>query len=169
MRLAIPDPKLLLERWRKFYGQLAFTMQLAFLLETAAFDLCMLLEAAHARGAGCHDRLLGVFLELDREPEGDRTQEASLRGVRKAQVRLATCYLAANDEPHARRIWEDMRSEQPERLRSIRAELERVEAQEYWEVSDRGINFEWLPPARRATLERFFGWFGPLETAPPRA
>ena len=147
--------------FNKFYGQLAFAMQLPFLLETAAFDLCMRLEAAYARDAGCHDRLLGVFLELDREPEGDRTQEASLRGVRKAQVRLATCYLKADDEPHARRIWEDMRSEQPERLRSIRAELERVEAQEYWEVSDRGINFEWLPPERRATLGRFFGWFGP--------
>ena len=152
----------------KFYGQLAFTGQLAFLLETAAFDLCMLLEAAHARNANCHDRLLGVFLDVDREPEGDRTQEASLRGVRKAQVRLATCYLRASDEPHARRIWEDMRSEQPERLRSIRAELERVETQEYWEVSDRGINFEWLPPDRRATLARFFGWFD-LPSAAPKA
>lgn len=143
----------------KFYGQLAFTSQLAFLLETAAFDLCMLLEAAHARNARCHDRLLGVFLDVDREPEGGRTQEASLRGVRKAQVRLATAYLMAGDEAHARRIWEDMRTEQPERLRSIRAELERVEQQEYWEVSDRGINFEWLPPERRATLATFFGWF----------
>ena len=47
-------------------------------------------------------------------------------------------------------------------------ELERVETQEYWEVSDRGINFEWLPPDRRATLETFFGWFGPMKSVAPK-
>ncbi len=100
---------------------------------------------------------------MDREPEGHKSQEASLRGVRKAQTKLATFYLVAGDERSARRIFEDMRHEAPERLRSIRSELERVEEAEYWEVSDRGINFEWLEPERRAQLETFFGWFSPRE------
>ncbi len=142
----------------KFYGQLAFGTNLAFLLETVAFDLCMLLELAHERGAGCHDRLLAVFLDVDREPHTKGTQEASLRGVRKAQARLATAYLVSGRPELARRIADDMRSEPPERLRGIRADLEQVTDQEYWEVSDRGVNFEWLPPDRRATLDTFFGW-----------
>jgi len=147
----------------QFYGQTAFGMQLAFLLETAAYDLCMLIEQASDRGSICHDRLLGIFLELDREPDADGSpQEASLRGVRKAQIKLATHYLGlgtAEGEAYARRIHADMRLEKRERLTSIRLELERVQDSEYWEVSDRGINFEWLPPERRARLATFFGWF----------
>ncbi len=143
-----------------FYGQLAFSMNLAFLLETAAYDLCSLLERASDEQAGVHDALLAIFLDVDREPDADANlQEASLRGVRKAQIKLATHYLVRGDEQHARRIFDDMKLEKPERMRSIRAELERVEEAEYWEVSDRGINFEWLAPERRATLDTFFGWF----------
>ncbi len=147
----------------KFYGQTAFGMQLAFLLETAAYDLCMLIEQASERGSICHDRLLAIFLELDREPDADGSpQEASLRGVRKAQIKLATHYLSLETpegDVYARRIHQDMRLEKRERLTSIRLELERVQDSEYWEVSDRGINFEWLPPDRRARLATFFGWF----------
>ena len=143
----------------QFYGQLAFGANLPFLLETAAYDLCDLLQVAHARREPNHDALLELFLELDREPEGGRSQEASLRGVRKAQIKLATWYLMSGDPGPARRIWDDLSSESVERLGSIRAELLRVTDAEYWEVSDRGINFEWLPPDQRAMLETFFGWF----------
>ena len=38
------------------------------------------------------DELLQIFLEVDKEAEGEQ-QEPSLRGVRKAQVKLATYYL----------------------------------------------------------------------------
>jgi len=162
--LAAGDDELVLDlaEYIKFYGQLAFAMNLAFLLETAAYDLCTLLERASEGPAPCHDDLLAVFLDVDREPEADaNSQEASLRGVRKAQIKLATHYLATGRLDDARRIFEDMRAEKPERMRSIRAELERVEEAEYWEVSDRGINFEWLAPERRAQLDTFFGWFPP--------
>lgn len=149
----------------KFYGQLAFALNTGFILETAAYDLCSLLERVHERGDETHDHLLvKVFLELDREPEGGKTQEASLRGVRKAQIKLATHYLVHGDEKSAQRIFHDMRGERRERIDSIRAELEAVTDPEYWEVSDRGITFEWLPPERRAMLPRFFSWFD----APPR-
>lgn len=160
--LAANDARLVVEvaNHMKFYGQLAFTSNLPFLLETAAFDLSMLLEAAHAGRATCHDELLGVLLDVDREPDGNRTQEASLRGVRKAQIRLATWYLVAGDAARAERIAKDMAGEPKDRLRSIRSELERVTEQEYWEVSDRGVNFEWLPPERRAQLPAFFARLG---------
>ncbi|MCA9701976.1 MAG: DUF2254 domain-containing protein, partial [Myxococcales bacterium] len=67
------------------------------------------------------------------------------------------------DEVSAQRIFHDMRGERRERIDSIRAELEAVTDPEYWEVSDRGINFEYLSPKRRATLDTFFGWFEQLE------
>jgi hypothetical protein len=146
----------------KFYGQLAFATQLGFILETAAYDLCTLIEAAHASDATCHDALLNLFLDVDREPEGGRIQEASLRGVRKAQVKLATYYLNAGLDEPARRIFDDMRDEKLSRVRSIRDELLAVDDAEYWEVVDRGINFDYLPPVRREQLTIFFGWFPSL-------
>ncbi len=149
----------------KFYGQLAFSRQLPFILETAAYDLCTLLEAAYDRGAPSHDPVLAIFLELDREPDGGDHQEASLRGVRKAQTKLAAFYLHRGAEPLARRIFEDMREEDPERLRSIRAEIEALDEPEFWEVSDRGINFDWVPLERRPHLATFFGWFEQLRAA----
>ena len=61
---------------------------------------------------------LGALAELEAE-----LQEQSLRGVRKAQIKLATYYLVADAQKYARRIYEDMRSEKQERLNSIRSEL----------------------------------------------
>ena len=148
----------------KFYGLLAFHTAQPFVLETAAYDLCALLEHAHVNRASCHDTILEIFLDVDREPEGDRTQEQALRGVRKAQVKLATHYLDRGDLAHAVRIFDDMAEEEPARLASIRAELEAIDEPEFWEVSDRGANFDYLTEARRAQLAVFFDWF---ETGAP--
>jgi len=143
----------------KYYGQLAFQFKLGFLLETAAYDLCALIESVSDQESQCHDDLLALFLQLDREPESGKVQETSLRGVRKAQIKLALHYLVRGNDELARRIFDDMSTEKPERLHGIRLELEAVESDEYWEVSDRGINFEWLDPERRAMLPTFFSWF----------
>jgi hypothetical protein len=142
----------------KFYGQLGFQVQIPFIAETAAYDMGMLLEHAHEAQAACHDAVLDVFLELDREAKVD-AQETSLRGVRKAQVKLATYYMTCGADDFARRIHADMAHEPLDRLRSICTELESVVDAEYWEVSDRGINFDYLPPDRRSRLAEFFSWF----------
>ena len=61
-------------------------------------------------------------------------------------------------------------------MRSIRDELLSIESKEFWEVSDRGGNFDYLEPSRKEMLKVFFGWFrqvsGAMKTvsleAPPR-
>ncbi len=156
----------------KYYAQLARRMGLGFVTETAAYDLCDLCEVALDAGAACHDRLLGIFLEIDKEPE-TTADERALRGVRKAQAKLATYYLLRGAEARARAIFEDMAHESPERLRSIRDEMLSIASKDFWEVVDRGTNFDYLDDARKARLREFFGWFGRLgdgtETAPPTA
>jgi len=85
-------------------------------------------------------------------------QESALLGVRKAQVKLAAYYLMRGLDDKARLISRDMDHEPPERLRSIRQALERVTTKDFWEIIDRGRNFEYMPPAQRACLSTFFGW-----------
>lgn len=150
----------------KYYGQLAFHMDLGFVLETAAYDLCALNERAFDLRAAPRAELLRIFLQVDKEGEG-ASREASLRGVRKAQVRLATYYLLHGDEAAAREVFRDMRDEQPARLASIRDEMLSVTTSEFWEVTDRGTNFDYIPPERKQRLVEFFLWFGDT-LAPPR-
>jgi hypothetical protein len=141
-----------------YYAQVCHTAQLPFVVETLAYDLCSLNEAAHERSSPLCDDLLDIFLRVDEETHDD----AHLRGVRKAQVKLATYYMAHADEPRARSIFHDMRGEARDRLVSLRDELRAVESPEYWEITDRGANFDYLPPERKQRMEEFFGWFETL-------
>ncbi len=143
----------------KYYGHVAFGMKLGFVTETVAYDLCTLCEVAHRARSPVEGRILQTFLEVDQPAmEGD-VQDTGLRGVRKAQIKLATYYLVEGDEKLARRIFDDMQSERVERLRSIRDELAGIESEDFWEVIDRGANFDYLTPERKVALETFFGWF----------
>jgi|LNFM01.1.fsa_nt_gb hypothetical protein len=143
----------------KYYGQLAFNMDLGFLLETAAYDLCALNELAFDLNSPERPELLKVFLQVDKEGEGAK-RETALRGVRKAQIKLAAYYLHRGDQSAARQVYKDMANENVQRLASIRDELLAVESPHYWEVTDRGMNFDWLPDDRRGRLFEFFEWFG---------
>ncbi|UQA59626.1 DUF2254 family protein [Polyangium aurulentum] len=147
----------------KYYAQTAQAMKLAFVTETVAFDLCTINELAYDLGAESRDALLRIFLEVDKEAEAPQ-QESSLRGVRKAQIKLATHYLQKGDEELARRIHRDMKDERPDRLRSIKAEMLSVTKNEFWEINERGVVFEYIEPERRVFLNRFFEWFPALAT-----
>jgi hypothetical protein len=153
------DPRLSqIAGYLRYYGQIANGMGLGFITETISYDVATLCELAHQLKSESHDTLLGALLELDREAE-DEAQELALRGVRKAQLRLATYYLLHKEEGHARRIHEDMEHERPERLISIKNELKRVASKDFWEIIDRGANFDYMQDERKELLDRFFSWF----------
>jgi hypothetical protein len=154
-----------LARYFKYYGGVSFNAKLPFILETVAYDLCQLNELAHEQDSPASRELLRIFLQVDRESGGEEVQETSLRGVRKAQVKLATFYLMKGDEELAREVFKDMCQERPERLASIRNELLAIRSSEFWEISDRGVNFDYLPPKRKRRMIEFFAWFG--ERLPP--
>jgi hypothetical protein len=152
-------------RYFKYYGLVAQAANLGFILETAAYDLCSLNECAFDRGSPAVRELLRIFLEVDKEGDGHE-HEQSLRGVRKAQVKLATHYLVKGDREKAQLVFRDMEGERPERLASIRNELLQVRSADFWEVSDRGVNFDYLPAEQKEKMLEFFDWFGAL--IPPR-
>jgi hypothetical protein len=138
------------------YGRISYDMQLGFVTETVAYDVSALCEFAHTQGrAGLDDEVLAMFLELD-QPLRVKRQESGLQGVRKAQVKLACYYLAAGIVDRAMRIAADMTGEDAARLRSIRDQLARVESKKYWEIIDRGHNFDYMPPRQKAQMDRFF-------------
>jgi len=142
----------------KYYGHVSFAMSLAFVTETVAYDVCALVELAHELGIQEEQALLRQFLDLDR-PTEERGQEQGLKGVRKAQVKLAAYYLAVGERDKADQIRDDMAHEPKERLRAIREELDRVDSKDFWEIIDRGRNFEYMPPDQKAYMREFFDRF----------
>jgi hypothetical protein len=79
-------------------------------------------------------------------------------GVRKAQVKLAAFYLSQGAEAKARLIAKDMEAEPADRLSAIRRALESVTSKDFWEITDRGRTFEFMPENQRSRLAEFFGW-----------
>ncbi|MFP8877544.1 MAG: DUF2254 family protein [Myxococcota bacterium] len=146
--------------YMRYYGQLGDERGMSFLLETVAYDISLLVEHAAQLDGPALDGLLQIFLEVDRPEEPLPGEEDHLLGVRRVQVQLATFFLARDDEPRARLIYQDMAGDRRERLHVIYDELSREERPSYWEFTDRGVNFAYLPPERRAQLATFFSWFG---------
>ncbi len=142
-----------------YYGHVSFDMKLTFVTETVAYDVSALCQYAAEVGATEEDQMLEHFLQLDR-PLRVRSQESALLGVRKAQVKLAAYYLAHGQEDKARVISQDMEGEPQERLVAIRHALESVKSKDFWEIIDRGRNFEFMPEAQRQQLAVFFDWLG---------
>jgi hypothetical protein len=135
----------------------SFDMKLPFVTETIAYDISTLCQSAHEQKSPDEGAMLRQFLELDR-PLRTSSQESALLGVRKAQVKLAAYYLTQGEEQKARLISRDMEHEPRERLLAIRRALEAVTTKDFWEIIDRGRNFEYMPDAQRHTLAEFFSW-----------
>ena len=140
-----------------YYGRTSYDMQLGFVTETVAYDVSALCEFAHAQkhGNDLDDKMLAMFLELD-QPLRLKRQESGLQGIRKAQIKLACYYLSVGADERAHKIAQDMAGEDRDRLKSIREQLGRVESKEFWEIIDRGRNFEYMPKKQRDQMERFF-------------
>ena len=138
-----------------YYGRTSYDMQIGFVTETVAYDVSALCELGHAHDGMLDLKILEMFLELD-QPLRLKRQESGLQGIRKAQIKLACYYLAVGADDRARLIAADMAGEDRARLESIREQLTRVETKEFWEIIDRGRNFEYMPARQKDQMERFF-------------
>jgi len=143
----------------RYYAHLSNDMKLGFITETIAYDVGAICQLSHELRCRIEGELLRIFLDIDR-PSKSRAEDSTLRGVRKAQVKLAAFYVLAGADAEARQIRDDMLREPAERLRAIRDELARVESKDFWEIIDRGRNFEYLPPEQKDAMHRFFETLG---------
>ena len=150
----------------KYYALVSYDMKLSFVTETVAYDVGALCQLAHEAASPAEDQMLALFLEIDR-PGLEHAHEVALKGVRKAQVKLASYYQACGAKEKVDLIYADMATESRERLRAIRDELARVESKDFWEIIDRGRNFEFMPETQRAGMQQFFERFEGLSDEPP--
>ena len=141
----------------QFYGHLGFKMKMPFLLEVAAYDVVHLIEECVRSNSELVDDLLDLILELDQEIK-EEFHEESLMGVRRAQIQLVAFFMENDDELRAQRICSDLKAEQIARLDTLRELLTTEDRPQYWEFTDRGVNFAYLQPNLRVHLDKLFHW-----------
>ncbi|KAH3763420.1 hypothetical protein Pelo_4754 [Pelomyxa schiedti] len=157
-------------KYQRYYAHFCHTKGLGFLVETVSHDLRLLCEFAFreikalhptdpplAFLAATHEKLLGVFLSIS-DFNFDKMEQK--RGILQSQIILATFYLAEGNYGAARRILVSAdRQENKINLLSLKEELMGPTTKEFWEVSERATNFNYLEPARKDQLETLYEMF----------
>jgi len=143
-------------RFLKSYGFLAFEDELSSITEIVAYDLASLCQFAHREQLGCDEPMLRELLALDAEDASQTHRHyRGLRGVRKAQTRLAVYYLSKGEEMKARLIADDMSDMAEEFKIQMHDELLRQAPPHFWEIVDRGRNLHYLAESERVYSDRF--------------
>ncbi len=145
-----------------YYGRTSYDMQLGFVTETVAYDVSALCEFAHAQGRGdSTTRCSTLFLELDQPLRHEAARSrASRASARPRSSSPATTSRSARSQAREQ-IAADMAGRGPRAAASsIREQLERVESKEFWEIIDRGRNFEYMPPKQKDQMDKFFAMLG---------
>lgn len=145
-----------------FYGQIAFEAELPVVTETVAYDVARLCQCAHESQQPGETCILEQLLALDDTVGAiNRRQQRTLRGVRRAQTRLALYYLSVGEFAKARLIADDMQEMDDFERLSLWQEMLNASAPEMWEIVDRGRTLHYLTQTERTQLDVFFGWLSP--------
>ncbi len=137
------------------YGRLANSMGLPFATVTVAHDIRYLCEEAYQDEGTDVRPLVRLFLTLDQRADSKKARVAET-GVRKAQSILGAFFLRSEEMELVEWIRDDMREESSDRLASIRDEILAVKDPKFWEITDRGTNFDYIEEDMRPFLRAFY-------------
>lgn len=141
---AVPE----LVRYQRYYAELARSLGLSFSYELISYELAELAEAGYEQGAAVATAILDAVLEFD--------GVESAAGLVKSRAILAGYLLERGRDTELERVVQSLRRA-PRALRdqardSLLATVDPV----FWEVTDRGMNMDYVAPARRARVAEVF-------------
>lgn len=149
------DLFLKITQYYKYYAHLANNMEQAFVVVTVAHDLSQMLQHAADKNFSHIRQGLQYFLDLDQGSDSE-LKEIALRGVRKAQLRLAAHFLQKEKQELLTIIMDDLREESRERMYSILSELNQVREKNFWEISERRASFDYIPEEEMKYIRKIF-------------
>jgi len=132
-----------------YYANMAYAYGLVFAPQLAVFDLGYVVRRAYESKSPAGSDLLGVTLGL---PHRHGTDVHTL--AVKAKLILGGFFLETGLEAEAARVGANLADVDPAEIRAAADELldsPRV----FFEVTDRQLNFQYVPPERREPLQRF--------------
>ena len=140
----------------KDYGEIALQQKgLPFVMYNAAFDLGVMVAKAFDKKLKNIREILLIFLEL--EDKIDKSKDLfALTGIRKSQLILASYLLSQGDQKLLPMIVEDLKNDPFDFLIQLRDSLLAVKNRKYWEITDRGYNFEYIDEEQKKFLQLFY-------------
>lgn len=144
-----PDTVLDVAGYFEYYADVAREQNLLFLVEVVAHDLGALVQSAWQAKAPQRQQLLERFIAFN------ASAPKPLRGVKKAQAILASYFLLNDQTEPADSLRQAFAALPPDFIRSVRDELLGVKREKFWEVNERRLNVDYVPPAQRAKLQEF--------------
>lgn len=143
----------------KYYGVLAEDSGLTYVLETAIYDLMMLNCAAYEKKSRIKKQLLTNFLNLGamcRQKENMRVYKDFI----KRCLMLGGFYLLNNDKEFLSEIIQNIKGTDlaiKEYVEEVEKELLEVAEPDFWEITDRIINFDYADATHREKIKEFMG------------
>ena len=131
-----------------FYADFALKNGLPFIYELISYELCELTEIAFERKASPARGLLETVLAFDRP--------AQSVGMVKSRAILAGYFLEAGLEEELELIEASLRGSPRAIIEAARTGVVSTETRVHWELNDRGINFDYVEPPRRAKVGEVF-------------
>lgn len=149
-RLIIDRPEHVsrLVRYLRFYADFARAQGLPFIYELISYELGELTQRAYERKAAPARELLDAMLAFD-------GAEQSL-GLVKSRVILGVYFLEAGLAQELELVQASLRNATLGHLEKARRAILAVQERVFWELNDRGINFDFIEPQRRARVVEVF-------------
>lgn len=143
----------------KDYGEIALKQKnLPFVMYNAAFDMGTMVAKAHDKKLSNIKDILLTFMEL--EDKVDKQKDIfALMGIRKSQLILAAYLISRGDRSLLPIIVEDFKQDTFSFLIQLRDSLLAVKDKKYWEITDRGYNFEYIDEEQKGYLIQFYEEF----------
>ncbi|MEZ4365048.1 MAG: DUF2254 family protein [Kofleriaceae bacterium] len=133
----------------RFYAQMARGGGLLFAPQLALFDLGYIVRRAYDAGSPAASDLLDDVLALPHKTGNDLHSLAV-----KAKLILGGFFLETGRAAEAERVRSCLRDVAPSEIGAAEADLLAAE-RAFFEVTDRQLNLEYVPPERREPLQRF--------------
>jgi Predicted membrane protein (DUF2254) len=149
-RLIVDRPEQVprLVRYLRFYADFARAQGLPFIYDLISYELGELTQRAYERKAAPARELLDAMLAFD-------GAEQSL-GLVKSRAILAAYFLEAGLAQELDAVAASLRGATPGCLAKARNGILSAQDRVFWELNDRGINFDYVEPQRRARVAEFF-------------
>ena len=136
-----------------YYCTIAAERKLPFVAHTVAYDLASICERAFSCGLGCADELLDALLDLCLSDSVSQTsaKPATIRVL----IKLACALRDLGFEDVSYRVTDALRDavHDPNELADATDVICDNGEREFFEISDRGVNFDYLPPEHELHLE----------------
>ncbi len=161
---ASPARSLEIIRHLHYYGTAAFYKDMAFARDITFYDTGRIVEYVYRNKVEEQREFLTAFLTL----QTDRTQPAALQqgeaelhttGTVKAVLILLSYYLESDLLEEVQILRAYLQTVDTKLVHQVADELLHVEEKEFWEITDRIVNLDYLEESRRMRLNDFIGKF----------